>query len=302
MVLNALFDILWPRYRSDIAFDDSLNENADVLAAPLRVEDVEELLLYALDKHCAETGASGTALAALMLQKAMNTSETRAVVMEAVERLRDPEVLEDLALDCPKAPQVLSDMAASLQLKDKTPRRLRILAIRNGFGPACPAAKALRQTCDLRVPGSPYVAETGNEDAGGRGEQETLAILRQHLQTHSVDLVVAQSRGCRLLVQHIIGGETPCWSGPVLALSPAGEWGLALAAGSHRGSLLIAASGDDLVELGGSHAVLQRGDIESMASAISAHGALREFLYEEDRRGGWADSIVKLVQHAASMC
>merc|ERR1712004_847247 len=128
-----------------------------------------------------------------------------------------------------------------------------------------------------------------------------IAILRNHLQTHAVDVVVAQSRGCRLLVQHIIGGDAPCWSGPVLALSPAGEWGLAAATAQHNGSVLLTASGDDLVELGGAHPVLQRSDIEAITAAVAARTENRAFLFEEDRRGGWADIVVTLAQRVGAM-
>lgn len=128
-----------------------------------------------------------------------------------------------------------------------------------------------------------------------------IEILRRYFEAHSVDLVLAQSRGCRLLVEHVIGGEAPCWSGPVLVLSPAGEWGSKLAASSHPGSVLIAARGEDLVELGGAHPVLQRFDIDAMATASAARPEHRAFLFEEDRRGGWAAAVVALTQRAVAM-
>merc|ERR1719327_1938103 len=133
-------------------------------------------------------------------------------------------------------------------------RRLHVLAIRNGFAPESASARALRDAVDLRVPGSPYIAETGNEDAQGRGEQEMAQLLRAHVRAWPVDLVLAQSRGCRLVLEQLVGGDDPCWRGPVLALSPA-------------------------VELGGAHPVLQRDDAERLRAAAAAHPARRTFVF-----------------------
>lgn len=230
-------------------------------------------------------------------------------VEAALARLREPEMLADLAEDCPRAPKLLAELSSSLQLalgrvsEDVAPPpRIRVLAVRNGFDPASPAARALRDACDLRVPGSPYIAETGNEDVGGKGEEEMVDLLRLHLRTQPVDLVVAQSRGCRLLVQHIIGGDDPCWAGPVLALSPAGEWGAALASSEvYEGRMLIAFSGRDMIELGGAHPVLTRSDVDAISLAVDASQAqgARRLCYEEERRGGWAESVVAMALDVA---
>lgn len=295
------FDRLWPCFSADVGLDEALETAAETLIAP-QVEEVEGLLMHALEKPCSEAGVSGIALAMLMLGKFMAVPETVAAVKEAVTRMRDTEVLEALELDIsPNVGKLLKELMVSLKLERDAPPRLRVLAIRNGFNLSTLAAKALRQSCDLRAPGSPHIAETGNEDAGGQGEQEMVAILNQHLQTHTVDLVVAQSRGCRLLVQHIIGGDTPCWSGPVLALSPAGEWGPTLAASAHAAGVLIAANGDDLVEFGGAHPVITRDDVEIMKAAEAAWPSRRTFVYQEERRGGWADIAPALAIRASAV-
>jgi len=299
MALQAAFDRLWLCYCSDIRLDDAVEVELNAFSEPLSGEDVEALLRQALDKSCSEVAARGTELAVLMLrQLELRSLSTPGAVVTAIAKLQEPENLEDLTLDCPQAPQLLADMIASFDAKS-VPRRLRVLAVRNGFSPGSAAAKAVRRVAELRMPGSPHIAETGNEDAGGKGEQETIDIIRQHLQKHEVDLVIAQSRGCRLLAEHIVGGSSPCWSGPVLALSPAGEWGLALTA-AHSGRLLIAASGNDLIELGGAHPVIQRSDVEAMAVAVALRPATQDMIFEEERRCGWDDAVVPLLHQAVT--
>lgn len=145
MALVATFDSLWPYYCSDVGLDEALDASADTLAVLPCTGDVEALLTHALNKHCAETGAPGTELAALMLGRLKATPEAGTTIAEAMATLQAPEVLEDISLDCPKALQLLADLATSLSLAGDSPRRLRVLAIRNGFNLSCSAAKALRQ-------------------------------------------------------------------------------------------------------------------------------------------------------------
>jgi len=295
MALESAFDRLWPIYCSDLDFDGTLEAELAVAPAEMTADSVEALVVHALDRQCSEGNVHGVSLAAILLTRLAGSAADQGAVAGALARLCDPDVLEDLKLDCPAVEDHLALLESAL---GRGPRRLRVLAVRNGLSPTSETVRALRGAVDLRIPGSPHIAATGNEDAQGKGEREMADILRQHLQRHAVDLVLVQSRGCRLVVEYLISGARPYWSGPVLALSPAGDAGRALAASLHPGSVLLAASSNDLP--GGTHPVLQHSDITAMASAAAMQPARRELVFEEAGRDSWAGVVAELVQRTVA--
>mmetsp|Transcript_50352 Transcript_50352/g.146077 ORF Transcript_50352/g.146077 Transcript_50352/m.146077 type:complete len:311 (+) Transcript_50352:83-1015(+) len=298
MELCEVFDRLWPLYCKDIGFDQALAAEAAAAVAG-DAKSIEELLMCAFERSEASLNLRGVSLAVLLLEKLDEAGlEVKGPAREALATLRDPEVLEDITLDVPRAPQFLSEVEASLGLDSSQPRRLRILAVRNGFAPDSACARALRDVADLRIPGSAYVAETGNEDAQGRGEQETVEVLREHLRGRPVDLVIARSRGCRLLSEHLVGdgiaGEAS-WRGPVLALSPADPRYAEALWASPASAVLVAACGADVVDLQGSHAVLTLEDVERLGGLAAKPG--RSFVYQQERQD-WADELPTLIRDA----
>jgi len=295
MALQSAFDELWPLYRTDLGFDDALLARASSIGS-CSVQDVEGLLLAAIERSDASMNVRGVSAAALLLEALPAELNMCEVVAEVLTRLRKPEVFEDLKLDLPRLQDDLSEVETVLSLNGKT-RRLRVLVVRDGFSPDTPTARALHEVAEVRIPGSSYVAETGNEDEQGRGEHEVVESLRSHLQSRPVDLVVAQSRGCRLVAEHLVGGTSPCWAGPVLALSPAGQWGRVLME-SPASAVLVAASGNDVIELSGHHAVLELADIEELRQTVSNKNG-RSLVFDEQRHQlDWGETIGKLLHEA----
>jgi len=215
--------------------------------------------------------------------------------------------------DFPRASVMLKDFEAIVGLKlddAQAEARLHVLAVRIGIGWNDGTGHALRapeRGIDFRSPGSAHYAETGTDDAGGKSEKEMLAALRAHLARYpDVDIVVAQSRGCRLLaalLEPTDDATEAVWSGPVLVLSPAGGptkdlgWGAKIFS-SPAAAVVVAVSEGDL-----STGAVSDGDLAELRELGSGHDASR-YLFEVDapQHGRWRpDEAMGLLRRVVRM-
>jgi len=255
-----------------------------------RENDVEALLLHSFDKNAAQ-------LARHILDRLIATGRlTRADIDAIVAKLKEPDNLDDLRCDFPRVEEYLAEATHEKG-------RLHVLAVRNGFDFQGPTVRALHMALgmDFRAPGSTHIASTGNEDAHGKGEQEMAQILKEHVKNHQVDVVMAYSRGCRLLAEHLLSAEC-IWAGPIILLSPAGEWGAKLLR-SNACAVIVAVSDNDLVGHGGSHPVITEEDLEDMRCAVKEQGPSRHLVLAGVDAGiqGWANEVAGFVHKILEM-
>lgn len=256
------------------AFEKDVNFDAMLNATPcgkdaVTMDDLEAFLMTLLDVDSQYQRVwTRTCLAASLCKRLLVGDRlSAATLQDTLTSVREAPWYCDVCEDMPKAKCILEEFEKIALHDDSSSLRLQVLGVPNGLNIQSGLGLAFRlpeSGVEYRSPGSAHFDRTGDESASPDfttdTEKETLAALREHLLNHKVDVMVARSRGCRYLAKLLEEGS---WTGPVLILSPAQDFGeKVLKAAAH--SVIVAISTDDLIGGSGRHQVLNEDDLNTL--------------------------------------